>query len=275
MRRAGLTLGITIIVAAVFAALFAPVLSPKDPNAFDLSLRLLGPRGGYPFGLDEEGRDLLSLVLWGARVSLTVSVLTVFFSGLIGILVGLTAGYMGGVADGVFTFVTDVVMSFPSILLMIGLAALRREGGIFTLVAILSLVGWVSYARIVRGQVLSLKERDYVKASQGFGGSVWRIWFRHLLPNLLAPLLVQATFGMAGVILAEATLSFLGLGLPADVPSWGRLIDQGVQYLLVAPHVSIFPGLAMATVILGFNFLGDGLRDYFDVKAASCGTSPS
>jgi peptide/nickel transport system permease protein len=266
MKRAGLVAGIVLIASCVFVALFAPLLAPRDLGSFDLSMRLLGPRSGYPFGLDEEGRDLLSLVLWGARVSLTVSVLTVFFSGLIGVAVGLAAGYFGGVYDTVFTFVTDVVLSFPSILLVIGFAAFRREGGVLSLVTILSMVGWVSYARIVRGQVLSLKERDYVKAARGLGGSVGRIWIRHLLPNLAAPLMVQATFGMAGVILAESTLSFLGLGLRADLPSWGRLIDQGVQYLLVAPHVSIFPGLAMALVILGFNFLGDVLRDYFDVK---------
>lgn len=265
-RRAGLMFGTAVVIIVVLVAILAPLVSPGDPDAFNLSMRLLGPHAGHPFGLDEEGRDLLSLVIWGARVSLTVSILTVLCSATLGVLLGLAAGYFGGVWDNVFTFVTDVVLSFPSILLVIAFASFQREGGVGSTILLLSGVGWVSYARVVRGQVLSLKERDYVKAARGLGGSVGRIWLKHLLPNLVAPLLVQATFGMAGVILAESTLSFLGLGLPSDIPSWGRLIDQGVQYLLVAPHVSIFPGLAMAALILGFNFLGDGLRDYFDVK---------
>ena len=134
------------------------------------------------------------------------------------------------------------------------------------MILILSAVGWVSYARIVRAQTLSLKERDYVMAATASGSSIFRIWFRHLLPNLAAPLLINATFGMAGVILAESTLSLLGLGLPADVPSWGRLLDQGVHSLLIAPHLSIFSGLAIASLIFGFNLTGDGLRDYLDVK---------
>lgn len=266
MKRRGLAFGIAVIAIAAFAALLAPWIAPHDVNAFDLSLRLGGARPGHPFGLDEEGRDLLTLILWGARVSLVVSIATVAFSSLIGTVLGLTAGYFGGRWDNAFVFITDVVLSFPSILLVIAFAAFQREGGLLSIVILLSAVGWVSYARIVRGQVLSLKERDYVQAAVGAGASTVRIWSKHLVPNLVAPLLVQATFGMAGVILAESTLSFLGLGLSGDVPSWGKLIDQGVQYLLVAPHIALYPGLAMAAVILGFNFLGDGLRDYFDVK---------
>lgn len=266
MKRRGLIFGIAVIAAAAVVALLAPWLAPHDPNAFDLSLRLAPSGAGHLLGLDDEGRDLLSLIVWGARVSLLVSVLTVAGCGILGTLVGLAAGYFGGLWDRAFTLVSDVMLSFPSILLMIGLAAFRRQGGVMSIVVILTLVGWVSYARIVRGQVLSLKERDYVKASVAAGASTMRIWFHHLLPNLVAPLLVQATFGMAGVILAESTLSFLGLGVSGDVPTWGRLIDQGVSYLLIAPHVALWPGAAIAVVILGFNFLGDGLRDYFDVK---------
>lgn len=266
MRRVGLKIGMILIVLVVFVAVAAPWISPHDVNAFDLSQRLGRPGLGHWLGLDEEGRDLLSLIVWGARISLSVSLATVACSSFLGILFGLTAGYFGGRWDDVFVFITDVVLSFPSILLMIGLATFRREGGVGTMIALLSAVGWVSYARIVRGQVLSLKERDYVHAVVGAGGGTLRIWCRHLLPNLAAPLLVQASFGMAGVILAESTLSFLGLGVAGDVPTWGKLIDQGVQYLLVAPHIALYPGLAMAAVILGFNFLGDGLRDYFDVK---------
>jgi len=266
VKRRGLLFGLIVIALAGAVALLAPWIAPHDPQSFDLSKRLLPPAAGHLLGWDEEGRDLFSLLIWGARVSLMVSVLTVAGCGVFGTLIGLGAGYFGGLWDRVFTFVSDVMLSFPSILLMIGLAAFRREGGVFSMVAILTLVGWVSYARIVRGQVLSLKERDYVKAAVAAGASTGRVWLKHLLPNLMAPLLVQATFGMAGVILAESTLSFLGLGVSGDVPTWGRLIDQGVSYLLIAPHVAIWPGVAIAVVILGFNFLGDGLRDYLDVK---------
>lgn len=266
MKRWGLKFGFILILVASVVALLAPWLAPHAREAFDLPLRLGGPSSGHPFGFDEEGRDLLTLVIWGTRISMVVSLATVLISGFVGTVIGLTAGYFGGKWDQLFIFLTDVVLAFPSILLVIALAAFQREGGLGSVILILSAVGWVSYARIVRGQVLSLKEREYVLAAVGVGASVPRLWGRHLLPNLFAPLLVNATFGMAGVILAESTLSFLGLGLPADQPSWGRLLDQGVQYLLVAPHLSIFPGIAIALLILGFNFLGDGLRDYFDVK---------
>ena len=239
---------------------------PEDTS--HLSLRLEAPSFQHPFGLDEEGRDLLRLVLYGTRLSISVSFLTVLISAVFGLAFGLAAGYWGRGWEKVFVFVTDVIMAFPSILLAIALAAFYREGGLFSMVLILSVSGWVSYARIARGQVMSLREKEYVLAAEGYGAGFFRIGWRHLLPNLLAPLLVNATFGMAGVILAESTLSFLGLGIRSDLPSWGRLLDQGIQYLLVAPHLVIFPGLAIALLILGFNFLGDGLRDYFDVKEA-------
>ncbi|HSA59227.1 MAG TPA: ABC transporter permease [bacterium] len=262
----GFKFGLAVVAVAVLAAALAPWIAPHDPNGFDLALRLSPSRPGHFLGLDEEGRDLFSLILWGARVSLLVSVLTVSGCAALGTVSGLTAGYFGGRWDHAFTFVTDVILSFPSILLLIAFAAFWRDGGVLSLVVILTSVGWVGYARVVRGQTLSLKERDYVKAAIAAGASTPRIWLKHLVPNLLAPLLVQATFGMAGVILAESTLSFLGLGVSTDIPTWGRLIDQGVQYLLIAPHVALWPGMAMAAVILGFNFLGDGLRDRLDVK---------
>jgi peptide/nickel transport system permease protein len=265
-RAFGFRFGLAVVAVVVLSAALAPWIAPRDPNEFDLALRLSPSRPGHLLGLDEEGRDLVSLILWGARVSLLVSVLTVAGCALIGTIAGLTAGYYGGRWDHAFIFVTDVILSFPSILLMIAFAAFWREGGVLSLVLILTSVGWVGYARVARGQALSLKERDYVKAAIVAGASAPRIWVKHLVPNLLAPLVVQATFGMAGVILAESTLSFLGLGVTTDVPTWGRLIDQGVQYMLIAPHVALWPGIAMAVVILGFNFLGDGLRDRLDVK---------
>lgn len=249
---------------ASLVALVSPWIT--DLSHFSLVERLQGPTIHHLFGCDEEGRDLLFLILYGTRISLLVSVVTVLLSGSLGSLLGLTAGYFGGRWDSCFVFVTDTVLAFPSLLLIIALAAFQREGSVTSVILILSAVGWVSYARIVRGQVISLKEREFVLASIGVGASFPRLCVRHLLPNLAGPLLVNATFGMAGVILAESTLSFLGLGLPPDLPSWGRLLDQGVQYLFIAPHLSLFPGLAIALLIFSFNLLGEGLRDWCDVK---------
>lgn len=257
--------GLYFILLIALLSLVAPWITP-DPSNFSLEIRLTGPSLQHLLGLDEEGRDLLGLILRGTRVSFSVSLLVVLIAGACGSLIGLTAGYLGGRWDSLFIFVTDVVLAFPSLLLIIALAAFQREGSIGSVVLILSAVGWVSYARIVRGQVLSLKTREFVLAAQGAGASFFRISLRHLLPNLIGPLLVTATFSAAGVILAESTLSFLGLGLPPNIPSWGRLLDQGVQYLLIAPHLSIFPGLAIASLILALNLVGEGLRDLFDVR---------
>ncbi len=264
-KPAGFWFGAGLVCFVALIAFVGPFFLSEKLSSFDLSQRIHGPGPGHWFGFDEEGRDLLTLLVYGARVSLGVSLLTVFFCMLVGTLAGLIAGYFGGKLESLFIFVTDIILSFPSILLIIALAAFLREGSLFSLIVILSAVGWVGYARVVRGQVLSLKERDFVKAATGMGAGTFRIWRQHLFPNLLAPLMIQATFGMAGVILAESTLSFLGLGV-SNLPSWGRLMDQGVQYLLVAPHLALFPGLAIAGLIMGFHFLGDGLRDYLDVK---------
>ncbi|MBI2083387.1 MAG: ABC transporter permease [Deltaproteobacteria bacterium] len=257
--------GCLVIGVAVVLAITAPFLV-GDIHHFTLEKRLQPPSPQHLLGLDLDGRDLLGLILYGTKLSLTVSLATVFLSGLFGSLAGIIAGTLGGRWDSFFIFVTDTVLSFPSLLLIIALAAFQRESSAATVILILSAVGWVSYARIARGQVLSLKEREFILAAQAIGVPFRRLCLRHLLPNMIGPLLVNATFAMGGVILAESTLSFLGLGLPPDIPSWGRLLDQGVQYLLIAPHLAIFPGLAMALLILAFNVVGEGLRDYFDVK---------
>lgn len=258
-------IGLLIILLAALTALLAPWLVPKEPPFF-LENRFQAPSWNHLLGCDEAGRDLATLVLQGVRLSLGISVATVSLSALVGTTLGLIAGYFGGRADQIFILLTDMILSFPSLLLIIGLAAFQREGSVLSVIGILSAVGWVSYARLVRGQLLSLKEREFVLAATGIGASFPRLCLRHLLPNLMGPLLVNATIGMAGVILAESTLSFLGLGLPPTIPSWGRLLDQGVSFLLIAPHLSIFPGLAIALLTLSFNLVGDGLRDRFDVR---------
>jgi peptide/nickel transport system permease protein len=259
----GTLIGVGILVLIV---LLGPVLSPAGSAQISLGQALQGPQLTHWFGLDEDGRDLLYLILMGGRLSLLISVVTVAITLSAGVLLGATAAYFGGRWDELFIFVSDVLLAFPSILLVIALAAFQKEMSVWQVIIILSAVGWVSFARLVRGQVLALKEREFIQASRIVGVSFLRLLWRHLVPNLAGPLLVQASFAMAGVIIAESTLSFLGLGVPPDVPSWGRLLDQGVQYLLVAPHLSIFPGLAIMLTIILFHHVGDILRDRLDVK---------
>ncbi len=256
---------IGIATLAVFAVV-GPWLTGVSATDFSLADSLLGPSRGHLFGYDEDGRDLLTLVLLGARVSLVISVMTILLTAAVGTIIGSIAAYYGGRIDEFFIFVTDVLLAFPSILLVIALAAFQSQTSILQVVVILSVVGWVSFARLVRGQVMAIKERDYVRAAQVVGCRFPRLLIRYFIPNLAGPLLVQASFGMAGVIIAESTLSFLGLGVPPHVPSWGRLLDQGVQFLLVAPHLSIFPGLAIMVTIIVFHMVGDGLRDRLDVR---------
>ena len=249
----------------ILFAVLAPVLPLKSPDAVHLDAEFAGPSRAHPLGQDEEGRDVLSRVVYGARLSLGIGFATVIISMVLGTLVGLIAGYFGGWPDEAFIFVGDIFLAFPSILLIIALAAFVPPS-VFNIILILSFVGWVSYARIVRGQVLSLKNQEYIQAAQTLGYSRRRILLRHLLPNSLSPIIVNATLSLAGVIIAESTLSFLGLGIPPGIPSWGSMLDAGVAYLLIAPHLSIVPGLAIMITVLGFNFLGDGLRDKYDVR---------
>ncbi|OGQ27049.1 MAG: hypothetical protein A3B79_04425 [Deltaproteobacteria bacterium RIFCSPHIGHO2_02_FULL_50_15] len=260
-------LGAGILFLILLTALVSFFWSPTFLSEHHLIDRFLKPSLAHPFGCDEDGYDLLVLVFYGARVSLFVSLSTVFFSAVFGIMIGGVAGYFGGRLDELFIFISDVFLSFPSILLVIALAAFRHEPTVWGVIFILSVVGWVGYARVVRGQVLSMKKKEFIQSAEISGIRFGRLLWHHLLPNMAGPLLVQATFGMAGVILVESTLSFLGLGVPVDVPSWGRLLDQGVQYLLIAPHISVFSGLAIMLAILGFNLLGDGLRDMLDIRS--------
>jgi peptide/nickel transport system permease protein len=253
-------IGAVIIAVLIITALFAPWLAPNDPDEYHLDRAFDGPSLAYPLGNDADGRDILSRVIYGARISLGVGLAVVGFSLVVGCIIGLSAGYAGGMVDRIFLFISDVFLAFPGFLFAIAIAAFLTPS-IVNIIIILCVKGWVTYARLVRGQSLAMKGREFVQAGRAIGASSPRIMFKHLLPNMVGSIVVNASFGMAGVILIESSLSFLGLGVPITVPSWGAMIDSGTQYLLIAPHISIFPGVAIMLVVLGFNFFGDGLRD--------------
>jgi peptide/nickel transport system permease protein len=257
--------GVFIVAIAVFAAVAGPFLTPYDPSAQDLARRLEGPSLAHPFGLDELGRDILARIVSGARISLLVGLAVVGVSSVAGMLLGSIAGYFGGRVDDAISRVVDVLMAFPGILLAIALVAVLGPS-LTNVVLALSVIGWVGYARLVRGQALRAREFEFVQAARALGAGAPRIVVRHILPTALPTVVVQATLGMAGAIIAEAALSFLGLGVQPPMPSWGTMLDAGRSHLFDAPHLTLFPGLAIAVLVLGFNFLGDGLRDRVDPK---------
>ena len=261
----GARFGLAVACVWVFTALFAPWLSPHSPDAIDLTHELSRPGPGHLLGTAENGIDVLTHVLYGARVSLVVSFFAVLLSAALGITLGGIAGYAGGLVDEGLMRLVDVLLAFPGILLALFITAVLGPS-LSNVVFALSFSGWTGYARLTRGQVLTLRERDYVQAARALGSGPGRILLRHVLPNAAGPLLVQATFALPGAIVAEASLSFLGLGVPPGTPSWGALVDQGTQYLLVAPHVALFPGIALALTVLGFNLLGDAMRDALDPR---------
>jgi len=258
--------GGVIVAVAVLAALIGPIVAPFDSASQDLALRLDGPSLQHWFGLDELGRDILSRVLAGARISMLVGLVVVSISSTVGIAVGAAAGYFGGRVDEVLSRAIDILMAFPGLLLAIAMVAVLGPS-LFNVVFALSLIGWVGYARLVRGQVLRARELEFVQAARALGASTPRVLVRHVIPTTLPAVSVQATLGMGGAILAEASLSFLGLGVQPPTPSWGTMLNYGRIHLLDAPHLTVFPGLAIAVLVLGFNFLGDGLRDALDPKA--------
>lgn len=260
MRTWTAKFGMVLILLLIAIAVTAPLIAPHDPGAYNLDLKFAPPHWGYWFGNDADGRDILSRIIYGARVSLGIGISVVAISVVAGCVLGFAAGYKGGIVDQIFLFVFDVFLAFPSFLFALAVAAFLTPS-VANLIIILSLKGWVTYARLVRGQTLSLKQREFVIAGRAIGASVPRLYLTHMLPNMAGPIIVNASFGMAGVIMIESALSFLGLGVPVDTPSWGAMIDQGTRYLLMAPHLSIFPGIFIMLVVLGFNFLGDGLRD--------------
>ena len=252
--------GAVIVALAVLAAVIGPWVVPFDPSAQELALRLEGPSRLHWLGLDELGRDILARVVSGARVSLFVGLVVVSVSASIGAIMGALAGYYGGIVDEVIGRIIDILLAFPGLLLAIALVAVL--GPSLTNVALaLSLIGWVGYARVVRAQVLQAREFEYVAAARAIGAATPRILIRHVLPAALPALIVQATLGMGGAILSEAALSFLGLGVQPPTPSWGAMLNYGRAHVLDAPHLTVFPGFAIALVVLGLNLLGDSLRD--------------
>ena len=256
-------IGAAIVLLASAAAVLGPLLVPFDPAAQELALRLDGPSVLHWFGLDELGRDILARVLAGARISLLVGLIVVSVSGTIGVILGSMAGYFGGAVDEAISRVMDVLLAFPGLLLAIAMVAVLGPSLTHVVLA-LAVIGWVGYARLVRAQVLRAREFEFVQAARALGASTVRILARHIIPTALPAVSVQATLGMGGAILAEAALSFLGLGVQPPTPSWGSMLNGGRLHLLDAPHLTIFPGLAIAVLVLGFNFLGDGLRDRLD-----------
>jgi peptide/nickel transport system permease protein len=225
----------------------------------------MGPSIAHPFGLDELGRDILARLLVGARISLLVGVAVVGVSAVAGTFLGAVAGYRGGWLDEVLGRVMDTLLAFPGILLAIALVAVLGPS-LPNVVLALTMIGWVGYARLVRGQVLKVREFEYVQAARAVGAPVGRILVRHVIPATISAVTVQATLGMAGAIIAEASLSFLGLGVQPPTPSWGAMLDAGRSHLLDAPHLTLIPGLAIALLVLGFNFAGDALRDRLDPR---------
>jgi peptide/nickel transport system permease protein len=260
-----LKVGAAIVLVMALAAIVGPSMSPFDPSHQELSLRLAGPTWRHPFGLDELGRDILARILAGARISFFVAIVVVTVSAGVGTLLGAVAGYFGGVLDDVISRVTDTLLAFPGLLLAIALVAVLGPSLRNVLFA-LTIIGWVGYARLVRGQVLRAREFEYVHAARALGARTSRMLLRHIVPNALPAVVVQATLGMAGAIIGEAALSFLGLGVQPPTPSWGTMLNGGRAHLLDAPHLTLFPGFAIALLVLGFNFVGDGLRDFVDPK---------
>jgi len=259
-------LGILLLAGFVLCAIFAPWLAPQDPARIDLTGRLLAPGHGHWFGTDELGRDILSRTLFGARISLMVAVSVVSLSLSVGLIAGALAGFYGGWIDTVINvYVTNAFMALPGILLAIAFVAFLGPG-LFNLVLALSISGWVGYSRLVRAQVMAVKEREFVEAARALGASDLRLLGRHILPNIVQPLIVQAAIGMAGAVLAEATLSFLGLGVPPPTSSWGVMLNDARSHLFDSPHLVVFPAIAVMLAVLSFNFIGDALGDLLDPR---------
>ncbi|HWS86199.1 MAG TPA: ABC transporter permease [Pyrinomonadaceae bacterium] len=260
--------GLVFIVLLVLVALFAPWIATHDVGATDLLARYKGPSAEHWLGTDATGRDVFSRVVFGARISLQVGLVVVGVSAAVGTLIGALAGFYGGWIDRVVSgYVFNVFLAFPGLLLAIAIVAFLGQG-LNKLIFALCIIGWVGYARVMRGQVLKVREYDFVQAARALGARDWRILLFHVLPNAVQPLIVQASLGMAGAVLSEAALSFLGLGVPPPAPSWGVMLEEArdLATLSRAPHAMLAPGLAIALTVLAFNFLGDGLREYLDPR---------
>lgn len=258
-----IVIGLSALTFIFLLAVLAPFIRPYNPMEINLSRLLEAPSLKHPFGLDENGIDIFSQILYGARVSLLVSFVVVFINLLLGLILGSVSAWFGSFTDQVLMRLVDMVSAFPRFLLALALLAMMGSS-VFNLILALCLSGWAGFARLVRAEVLHLKTEEYVLSALSSGASAIRVLIRHIWPNLLGLLLVQAAFSLVAVVIAEAGLSFLGLGVPPEIPSWGRLLSSGRQVLAEAPHVSLFPGLALFSLVLSFQLCGDGLRDFFD-----------
>lgn len=265
-RRNRLALiGLTIVMAMVIIALSAPVIAPYDPVSIDVHNVFSPPSRSHPFGTDELGRDVLSRMIWGSRVSLQVGIIAVGIAIILGTILGSIAGYYGGRVDSVIMRFVDIMLAFPTLFLILAVISIL-EPSIYNIMFIIGLTGWMDVARLVRAEFLTLKERDFVLAAKASGASNLRIIFSHILPNALSPVFVAATFGIAGAILVESGLSFLGLGVQPPNPSWGNIITSGKDNIEVAWWLSLFPGLAILITVLSYNLVGEGLRDSIDPR---------
>ena len=270
-RDAAALVGLGVVLAAVVVAMLAPTIAPSDPIKNSLLDRLTPPmwaEGGsakHPLGTDTLGRDVASRLIYGARVSLVVGFAAVVIAGLIGIVLGLLSGFYRGWLDDLLMRIGDIQLAFPVLVLAVAVLAVLGANMI-NLIVVLAVTGWITYARIVRGETLSLREREFVDAARALGARDGWILARHILPNVLPPIVVVATFSVARVIIAEASLSFLGLGLPAPAPSWGAMLDEGRNYITTGWWLALFPGVAILLVVLGINVVGDWLRDVLDPR---------
>jgi peptide/nickel transport system permease protein len=257
------------VIAMILMAFLAPFIAPFDPDAIDVGEKLAGPSWGYLMGTDEFRRDIFSRVMYGGRISLSIGFIAVFLAGTIGTTVGAIAGFYGGWLDKLLMWFTDMIISLPRLVLLLAIVGFFRAAGaqsLFLIVFILGLTGWMGIARIVRSQVLSLKEQEFVQASRALGLTSGRIILRHLVPNTLAPIIVYGSLAIGSTILVEASLSFLGLGVPPPTATWGSIVNEGREHLRSAWWITLFPGLMIVFAVMSFNLLGDGLRDALDPK---------
>lgn len=264
-RNKGALLGLVVVLGFILIAIFAPLLAPYPLEAYDLGKILQPPSAAHWLGTDELGRDMLTRLLHGARLSITVGIISVSIGVLVGVPLGLISGYYGGYVDMTLQRLTDIMMAFPSILLAIIFVSVFGTG-LYQVMAAVGIVSIPLYIRLVRGSTLALREEDYVMAARAAGAGDLRILFVHILPNCMAPILVQSTLQVASAIISAAALGFLGLGPPANVPEWGLMLNKSRTYIFSAPHTTILPGISIMMVVLGFNLLGDGLRDALDPR---------
>ena len=257
--------GVILVILLALAAFLAPVLSSHDPAAIDLSRRLVGPSREHPMGTDQLGRDVFSRMLYGARISLLVGFVAVGISVLIGVFLGSVAGYFGGRCDTLIMRFVDIMLCFPSFFLILAVIALL-EPNIFTIMAVIGATSWMGVTRLIRAEILSLKEQEFILAARAIGAGPFRIIVRHLIPNAITPVLVSATLGIAAAILVESSLSFLGIGVQPPTPSWGNILTEGKSVLGIAWWLTVFPGVAILLTVLAYNLLGEGLRDFLDPR---------